>query len=102
MLLCVIHDVPLSNDRKVMRTKLHVIKVAQNWKWVSTGKNLSDGTKTNLIQLTLDWKGLKNICQKGYMSVVYVCHSKMKIAIGKNSDRKAENTLAEGRWDLLW
>ena len=104
-MLCVIDDGPLSDDRKAMHTKLHGKQVTQKWKWVSTGNNLRGGTKTNVIQLTLDWKGLKNICQKGYMrSVVYIYHSKMKrnkLLVGKNSDKKADNALTEGGWDLF-
>ena len=94
-MLCVIDDGPLSDDRKAMHTKVHGKQVTQKWKWVSTGNNLRGGTKTNVIRLTLDWKGLRNIRQKGY-EVCCLCLS------FKNSDREADNSLTEGRWDLLW
>ena len=47
-----IDDGPLIDDRRAVGTNLHGHKVAQKWKWVPT----------NLIRLTLDWKGLKNVC----------------------------------------
>ena len=43
---------PLIDDTSAVGTNLHGNKVAQKWKWIPT----------NLIRLTLDWKGLKNVC----------------------------------------
>ena len=65
-----IDDGPLIDDRRAVGTKLLGNKVARKWKWVST----------KVTRLTLDWKGLKNVCQKVYLSViyVYVYHSKIE------------------------
>ena len=99
-MLCVIDDGPLSDDRKAMHTKVHGKQVTQKWKWVSTGNNLRGGTKTNVIRLTLDWKGLKNIWQKGYKrSVVYVYHSKIQTEKQTTVSLKGVGTCCGNWWE---